>query len=156
MLIKNSLYLGSQTFRINRGIPQGRDKKGNIIYGLRPGWWKRVVCEKAGDQCYDKGFTVKLEFPPTLAKDELALNRERYRYIREKSGRHFTETWQDALCVFEFPAGQRCFGHSVPVERDPVFANVNRRDGVKVMDYDRFFTTFNEVTERQKQHRRQF
>jgi len=68
--------------------------------------------------------------------------------------RHFTEDSRgDGLIRFHFPPGQECFRgpHYLPVDRDPSFINLSHGRGARIMDYDEFQTTMNEVVVQNQQ-----
>jgi hypothetical protein len=58
----------------------------------------------------------------TVVNQSTELGAAQAHYIRNESGRRFTEHREGAAAVFVFEAGQRCFAaHQVPLERDPIF-----------------------------------
>lgn len=157
LLIKHPLNLGQQTFRINRGVPQGYDKKGNVIYGFRPGYWREVGCQDIDCPKYTNGWTTTVDTSTELGQAQA-------QYIRKRSGRKFREERTALTLVhFIFESGQICFDlekhredhHMVPEQRDPVFVNSSRK-GHQLMEYDQFFETMNEVSTQRNQKRRVF
>jgi len=144
-----------QLFRMSRAraVQGGR----GMAYLRDPAYWREATCQEVECSHRQRGWQTTLDLSPVQDPGELGLNRARYNYIREKSGRHFTEQWVGAEVTFMFPAGQTCFRqHQLPVERDPVFIHVPGpgRDPQR-LDYDQFFWTFNEVSHLLEKRRKQ-
>lgn len=77
---------------------------------MRPATCAEVECAN-----HRNGFRI-------TADVSTALGRQQARYIREKSGRHFTVKQAGDLVAFTFPPGQQCFtSHRVTLHREPVF-----------------------------------
>lgn len=90
-----------QPFRVD---PVG-DPGDYITYAIRAGRDTAVVaaCKDVGCQNWAHGWETTVDETTDLGKAQAA-------YIRQKSGRTFTETRTDAgLTVFRFEAFQRCF-----------------------------------------------
>jgi hypothetical protein len=64
--------------------------------------WVKTVCEDAGCQEWRHGWETHVDEATGLGVEQAA-------YIRQHSGRTFTEHRTGALTVFRFPSGQRCF-----------------------------------------------
>jgi hypothetical protein len=75
--------------------------------------FRKVTCQEYGCAGYRNGFKTVV---PAVS--------EQAAYIRAKSGRHFKESRDGDMAVFEFPAGQSCFrsgDHRVPLDRPAFF-----------------------------------
>lgn len=145
--------LDGQTYRVNRGRFSHVDRRGNRFYTpsdsegrLIKSHWQIVFCQRSGDPCFDEGFSVTLNCSPEIRKDELVLNQRRYKLIRDDPARHHSEIWDGSTVTLHFPAGQKCYGHTQPVMRDPNFIHIKGPGNGHQVDYDQFFDTMNETT----------
>ena len=113
-----------------------------------PAFWRKATCQEVNCAHWEKGWQTVLDLSPQQDVGRLGFTRAQYNYIREKSGRSFTEHWVGAEVTFYFPAGQTCFrDHHLPLARDPVFLHsVGPGREVRQLDYDEFFDTFNETS----------
>lgn len=149
MLFKKPLNLGNQIFRINRGMPfiGPFGKKG---YTMRPGWWESAACRKVQCDHYLQGWVTSID------ESDVAGVRRAY-WIRHDAQREYREDRDmEGVTRFRFAPGQMCFrDHPRAVERDPIFANVALGQEDRVVDYDEFFTTFNEIVEQRRQNKRE-
>ena len=97
---------------------------------------------------YNFGWTTTVDVSSPLGQTQAD-------YIRKKSGRSFKEERGEvagSLIRFLFDSGQKCFReHSRPVDRDPIFKSLIPGRDSKLMDYDEFFTTFNEASAQRAQ-----
>jgi hypothetical protein len=130
----------NETFAADRSV-HGVSAGGRVTHTPRPGWWKKATCKDINCPQYENGWITVL---PTSRVDLIqAIKESGWHYTEERAG--------DGLVQFMFPAGQTCYrhingtGHLVPVERDPVFvhrANGHQKVG---LDYDQYFSDFNET-----------
>lgn len=153
ILIRHPLNLGAQIFRINRGLIRAvRGKPGRTTFVPRPGFWEAKECEAVECPHYNFGWVTTVD-PAT------DLGQAQAHYIRKKSHRSFKEEREQiagTLIRFIFEPGQRCFReHIRPVDRDPLFKNLANGQEDPDMGYDKFFTTFNEVTALKAQRRKE-
>ncbi len=138
-------------FKVNRGVPS-RNRAGKLTYERRPGYWKPATCEDMQCHEYENGWVS------SVSTDNLEMLDAIYEVQKEGTW-EFTEERVDdgkggVLIRFSFPPGQTCFkhldgtGHMVPVDRDPVFLHQPGGRPTKPvrMDYDEFFTRFNETS----------
>lgn len=75
--------------------------------------FRDATCQEVECEHYRDGWVTKLD--PSVSQ-----HAEWLKWIRMKSGRHFTDLTQsgDALVTLHFPAGQKCFGkHKVRLPR---------------------------------------
>ena len=142
------------TFRSTRG-KRVYNAQGKLAYLPLAGFWRDATCDEVACTHHLQGWSLKLHFSPSQTASDLADNQGAHRYI-ENSGREFTTRWEEgAVCIYQFPPGQKCFRqenpaskHIVPVERDPVFLHITGPDRFKQIDYDEYHTTFNESAHR--------
>ena len=138
-----------QQFVLNRSIPV-ITADGKISHQRRPGWWKPATCEE--DKCPHWEFGWYTVIDPSTSFGQAQAT-----YIRKSSGRRFREEADPTpgLLRFIFEPGQKCFRtHQVPVERDPRFLNVKDHQE-RQLDYDEWFDTFNEVSAKVAQARKE-
>lgn len=78
--------------------------------------WRKATCDEADCPAYRNGWQSTID-------ESSALGQFQADYIRETSGRAFTEERQPGgMTVFTFEPTQRCFAsddHKVPLEREP-------------------------------------
>ena len=144
----NRLYhqADGQRFRISRSMPEASFRPGLVSHSPHPEFWRDGTCEEADCPSYLRGWVTTLNMDPSQGDDEVAMNQLRYRYIKEQSGREFTENVDEFTISLTFPPGQPCFStHRVPIERDPMFIISSGRSR-RAVDYDEFFDRFNETT----------
>lgn len=95
-------------------------------YGLRRPrtvqFWRQGTCEEYGCPHWRDGWVTRVPADSPQA-----------RYVRQKSGRQFTEAVAPGGVVeFRFPSGQTCFAagtHRVPIEREPLLVVRGGRPG---------------------------
>lgn len=77
--------------------------------------FRQATCEEFNCQANAYGWSTTIDLSTELGQ-------EQGRYIKFKSGRHFTvEELPGSLVRLTFPPGQQCFErHEVPLERDPI------------------------------------
>ncbi|HEX6968890.1 MAG TPA: hypothetical protein VF174_08810 [Micromonosporaceae bacterium] len=76
--------------------------------------FRDATCDEAGCLAQRNGWETRVD-------ETTDLGQRQAHYIRQRSGRQFTERL-DGVTVFTFPPGQRCFaGHKVPLERPEIY-----------------------------------
>lgn len=152
ILIKNARHLGSQTFRMNRA-DLATDQNGKPTGTKNPAYWETANCRDFECPHYLLGWTTSVDTSTDLGR------RQAY-FIRKDDSRECRKEIQggpEGLVLFHFPPGQKCFRgpHSLPVQRDPIFKNLIPGLESKPIDYDEFFTEFNETVTLIKQNKRE-
>jgi hypothetical protein len=100
--------------RIEPQLPAGAMKTYSVLAPLSS-HFKPATCEEVDCQMWQHGWRTAIDVNTELGCRQA-------HYIRDQSGRRFTEAMEDGLFVFTFEPGQRCFtAHQRPLERDPVF-----------------------------------
>ena len=140
-------HLDGQVYRINRGKAE-RSPGGRTVYTPLPSHWREASCGEVNCPHWEHGWVTTLDLGPDQPVHELQMNQTRAKYIREQSGRAFTERWEGSTVIYTFQAEQKCFRqHKLPVARDPIFVHL---PGVgmpaKQVDDAEFFTRFNETS----------
>jgi len=106
-----------EPYRITPALP-AEQMKTYAVVTPRATHWRPATCSEAGCPNHLNGWKSVIDETTDLGRAQAA-------YIRERSGRRYTE-WRDQPwlggTVFTFEAGQECFAqHEVPLERDPLF-----------------------------------
>lgn len=135
-----------QQFHITRSRPVQGSR--GVAHIPDPAFWRKAACKEVNCTHWERGWQTTLDLTPNQPAGELGLNRARYNYIRDKSGRSFREEWVGSTVTFLFPAGQTCFReHRVPLARDPRFLHLpGPGRETRQVDYDEFFDRFNETS----------
>jgi hypothetical protein len=100
--------------RLQPQLPPQHYKTYSILSPLsthfRPG-----TCDEAGCLAQRNGWRTRVD-------ESTDIGARQAHYIRNQSGRKFTEDREAGLTVFTFEAGQRCFtAHKVPLERPELY-----------------------------------
>jgi len=100
---------------------QGPDPRNQQFFRIRrplATHWRPATCKEMDCPHYLNGWKTIVPFDSPQAE-----------YIRNGSGRHFTETREGDIAEFVFPPGQTCFAsadHQRRVDRPDIFERVPR------------------------------
>lgn len=99
-------------FRIDAKLPLDRMRTYQLRSPLTT-HWRNALCQDVDCDAYANGWQTTLDLSTELGVEQA-------KYIRFKSGRHFTVEEHLPLVTLTFPPGQQCFRpHYVPLEREP-------------------------------------
>ena len=141
-------------YRINRSKIMASARPGVVSHVPHPEFWRMATCEEIQCPSYQNGWVTTLNMTPDQSPEELELNRVRYRYIKEQSGRDFYEDVDGFKIHLRFSAGQTCFGnHQIPIERSPNFLIMKARQS-NLVEFDEFQDRFNETSYQLNQRRK--
>ena len=102
--------------QLNRIDPQGKPQDYRTYQLLQPlaTHFRVATCEEADCQPHLHGWISTFD-------ESTELGQRQAHYVRNASGRRYTEVRSAALTTFTFEAGQRCFRqHHEPLEREPL------------------------------------
>ena len=126
-------------YRISRSRPIPSAIRGQVSHVRDPNFWRKATCEEVGCISFLKGWVTTLDMSPDQESHEIQMNQTRYKYIKDKSGREFTESIDEFVMSLRFNPGQTCFSaHHTPIQIDPTFIIMGK--GTRsIVDYDEFF-----------------
>ena len=101
------------TFRVDPALPVHAYKTYEITSPIGT-HFRTATCDEAGCLAQRNGWEPRVDKTTDLGQRQA-------HYIRKQSGRKFTER-REAVTVFSFEAGQRCFAqHKVPLDRPELY-----------------------------------